>query len=242
MQKALYIKRIQWLAIGLMSLPEIYFILYNTYKLIFGTAPINYTNEIYSIVSLIITACTFAAYTLLSRIATNSATGKVTRVYGFVTIGLVLFRFWWFVYFKEVLTSNIAHELVPGIMGPVSIIYFLYWLGVVERTNAEIKQTRVMLKIMFIAYLIFINIPQFYPLLFPSSMVTVILVTNILNAISLILIYYFLFTSEAFCGATDTTLVSKGSYKFWNRYFAVYLIVLLVVNIIAGVLGFILDK
>lgn len=238
MRGALSIKRIQWLAIGLMSLPEVYVIVYNVFKLLTGGSsfiPSDETGLAYiSIISLICPVLVSASYFVLSGISSNRATRQVTRFYAIAVLLLSLFGVAFSFVRNGVNLSNVLVAVVTSSLGVARFICFLYWIGTIERNNPECRQTRTMLRVWLFATILFGCICQSIP----SSSMHAMSVTNILGGILYIFIYYRLFTSEAFSGTISTEPAPQGAYRFWNPYFKYCLIailVLLILSVIAGI-------
>lgn len=238
MKQTSSVKRIQWLAIGLMSLPEVYVIVYNVFKLLTGGSsfiPSDETGLAYiSIISLICPVLVSASYFVLSGISSNRATRQVTRFYAIAVLLLSLFGVAFSFVRNGVNLSNVLVAVVTSLIGIAKFICFLYWIGTIERNNPECRQTRTMLRVWLFATILFGCICQSIP---PSSM-QAMSVTNILGGILYIFIYYRLFTSEAFSVPISTEPAPQGAYRFWNPYFKYCLIailVLLILSVIAGI-------
>jgi len=238
MRGALSIKRIQWFAIGLMSLPEVYVIVYNVFKLLTGGSsfiPSDETGLAYiSIISLICPVLVSAAYFVLSGISSNRVTRQVTRFYAITVLLLSLFGVAFSFVRNGVNLSNVLVAVVTSLIGIAKFICFLYWIGTIERNNPECRQTRTMLRVWLFTDILFGCICQSIP----SSSMQAMSVTNILGGILYIFIYYRLFTSEAFSGTISTEPAPQGAYRFWNPYFKYCLIailVLLILSVIAGI-------
>ena len=240
MQQTLSIQRTQWLVIGLLALPELYTIVYNAFRLIAGDSIFPPTEGYFLLfrsgITLTFAFIVLVGYILLSNVAANRATSLVTKIYAIVSFVLSFIGIAFFIIKQDMKISNVLASLETLLTGLVRVGYFLYWLGVVERNNMECKQTQLMLRVWFFITLFFVLVPQLFPLLLPGMMLPAILLTNILSGISYIAVYYLLFTSEAFSGVTDTAPAPKGAYKFWNRYFTIYLVFSILVGIICGVL------
>ena len=238
MRGALSIKRIQWFAIGLMSLPEVYVIVYNVFKLLTGGSsfiPSDETGLAYiSIISLICPVLVSASYFVLSGISSNRATRQVTRFYAITVLLLSLFGVAFSFVRNGVNLSNVLVAVVTSLIGVARFICFLYWIGTIERNNPECRQTRTMLRVWLFTDILFACVCQSIP----SSSMQAMSVTNILGGILYIFIYYRLFTSEAFSGTISTEPAPQGAYRFWNPYFKYCLIailVFLILSVIAGI-------
>lgn len=237
MRGALSIKRIQWFAIGLMSLPEVYVIVYHVFKLLTGGSsfiPSDETGLAYiSIISLICPVLVSASYFVLSGISSNRATRQVTRFYAITVLLLSLFGVTFSFVRNGVNLSNVLVAVVTSLLGVARFICFLYWIGTIERNNPECRQTCTMLRVWLFTDILFGCICQSIP----SSSMQAMSVTNILGGILYIFIYYRLFTSEAFSGTISTEPAPQGAYRFWNPYFKYCLIAILVLLILAVIAG-----
>lgn len=237
MRGALSIKRIQWFAIGLMSLPEVYVIVCHVFKLLTGGSsfiPSDETGLAYiSIISLICPVLVSASYFVLSGISSNRATRQVTRFYAITVLLLSLFGVAFSFVRNGVNLSNVLVAVVTSLIGVARFICFLYWIGTIERNNPECRQTRTMLRVWLFTDILFGCICQSIP----SSSMQAMSVTNILGGILYIFIYYRLFTSEAFSGTISTEPAPQGAYRFWNPYFKYCLIAILVLLILAVIAG-----
>lgn len=241
MKQTLSIKRIQWIAIGLMSLPEVYVIVYNVFKLLTGGSsfiPSDETGLAYiSIISLICPVLVSASYFVLSGISSNRATRQVTRFYAIMVLLLSLFGVAFSFVRNGVNLSNVLVAVVTSLIGIAKFICFLYWIGTIERNNPECRQTRTMLRVWLFTDILFACVCQTIPVLFASSLMQAMSVTNILGGILYIFIYYRLFISEAFSGTISTEPAPQGAYRFWNPYFKYCLIAILVLLILAVIAG-----
>lgn len=166
--------------------------------------------------------CSFVAYLMLSQVAANLPTRNVMKQVGIFVFVVSLFS----VAFDFYQMNNEINTMLFTISNAIFFILktapLLYLFGVIVRNNPACRKAKVAINVLyFIAFIVMFLASQVVPL-FMSHVGLEML--NILQCLAYLVCTYVLFTSDVFGGQTDYEPASKGAYRFWNKYFTMYIV------------------
>lgn len=230
------IKGIQWLAFVLYSWTSIGS-LFNKGCVLFGnTENILFRNidlpyYFYQLTAIVTLT---ASYILLSKIAAKQATTIVLRRIAIAIMLLVMANLA-FTYYRDFHhVTNLAAHGSSALFFLAKTALYLYLYGVIYRNNSEDKKGRQALMGMF---LISYVIEMLWSLLFRLHY-NIILDTagGVVCELAMLFFTYRFFTSDIFSGEKSSEPTPKGTYKFWNKFFTLWLTLgvgsMLVINLI----------
>ena len=161
------------------------------------------------------------SYILLSKMAAKQATAIVLRRTAIGILLLTLANLGIEYYKNEYPVSNITASLIPSLVFLVKTVLYLYLYGVIYRNNSEDKKGRQALMGMFvISYIVSTLWSAALPLHFNMQIFSV---GQTLFSLAYIFFTYCFFTSPIFSGEKNYEPSPKGTYKFWNKFFTLYL-------------------
>jgi hypothetical protein len=163
-----------------------------------------------------------ASLILLSKLAAKPATTIVLRrvALPIMAIGLLSVYFDFYRYNNELL--NIAAVGVRSLFYIVKVVIWLYLFGVIYRENKEDKEgCKALNGYFWVSYIITWLIGN--SLGFINSIQAVYAINIILTLTCLFFVCKFL-TSAIFCGEKSCEPIEKGAFKFWNKFFKLWLI------------------
>lgn len=189
---------------------------------LFGVS--NLTN-ISSWINPFFAVCSLMAYLLLSRIANNLPTRNVTKYVGVILCVIAILSFIFSLYRNSYEVTPTQLIFFKALFGLLKTVLSLYLLGVIVRNNSNCSRAKRIINVYFIVVVIG---GIFAPSLLPSEGLKV---ASILIDLTSIVCTYILFSSDVFSGATNHEPAPKGAYRFWNKYFAWYIIVTLALSV-----------
>lgn len=71
--------------------------------------------------------------------------------------------------------------------------------------------------------------------------IEVIYVLNIILSLTYLFFVYKFLTSAIFCGEKSCEPIEKGAFKFWNKFFKLWLIIFFGGSLLLGILGIIIN-
>jgi hypothetical protein len=163
-----------------------------------------------------------ASLILLSKLAAKPATTIVLRrvALPIMAIGLLSVYFDFYRYNNELL--NITAVGVRSLFYIVKVVIWLYLFGVIYRENKEYKEgCKALNGYFWVSYIITWLIGN--SLGFINSIQAVYAINIILTLTCLFFVCKFL-TSAIFCGEKSCEPIEKGAFKFWNKFFKLWLI------------------
>jgi hypothetical protein len=163
-----------------------------------------------------------ASLILLSKLAAKPATTIVLRrvALPIMAIGLLSVYFDFYRYNNELL--NITAVGVRSLFYIVKVVIWLYLFGVIYRENKEDKEgCKALNGYFWVSYIITWLIGN--SLGFINSIQAVYAINIILTLTCLFFVCKFL-TSAIFCGEKSCEPIEKGAFKFWNKFFKLWLI------------------
>ena len=218
------IKKTQLLALALWIWPEVVNLINYCCKFFGGNNLLNldWNTPAYYVYWTTVVLTTATAMLLLSKMATKPATTIVLRrmVLPVMAIGLLSVYFDFYRYNNELL--NITAVGVRSLFYIVKVVIWLYLFGVIYRENKEDKEgCKALNGYFWVSYIITWLIGN--SLGFINSIQAVYAINIILTLTSLFFVYKFL-TSAIFCGEKNCEPIEKGAFKFWNKFFKLWLI------------------
>lgn len=212
------IKKTQLLALALWIWPEVVNLTNYCCKLFGGNNLLNldWNTPAYYVYNITVALTITASLILLSKLAAKPATTIVLRRVALpvLALGLVSIGFDFYKFNNEV--SNITVSCVSALFYIVKVVIWLYLFGVIYRENKEYKEGCKALNGYFlVSYIItwFIG----------NSIQAVYAINIILTLTCLFFVCKFL-TSAIFCGEKSCEPIEKGAFKFWNKFFKLWLI------------------
>lgn len=218
------VRHFQWLALAFWVWPELVNLINNLCKL-FGCNNLlnmDWNTPAYYVYWTTVVLTTATAMLLLSKMATKPATTIVLRrmVLPVMAIGLLSIAFDFYRYNNELL--NITAIGVRSLFYIVKVVIWLYLFGVIYRENKEDKEgCRALYGYFLVNYIITWLVGNSF--IFILSIEVIYVLNIILYLTSLFFVYKFL-TSAIFCGEKSCEPIEKGTFKFWNKFFKLWLI------------------
>lgn len=218
------IKKTQLLALALWIWPEVVNLINYCCKFFGGNNLLNldWNTPAYYVYNITVALATTASLILLSKLAAKPATTIVLRRMALpvLALGLVSIGFDFYKFNNEV--SNITVSCVSALFYIVKAVIWLYLLGVIYRENKEYKEgCKALNGYFWVSYIITWFIGN--TLGFINSIQAVYAINIILTLTCLFFVCKFL-TSAIFCGEKSCEPIEKGAFKFWNKFFKLWLI------------------
>ena len=163
-----------------------------------------------------------ASLILLSKLAAKPATTIVLRrvALPIMAIGLLSVYFDFYRYNNELL--NITAVGVRSLFYIVKVVIWLYLYGVIYRENKEYKEgSKALNGYFWVSYIITWLVGNSF--IFIQS-IEVIYVLNIILTLTCLFFVCKVLTSAIFCGEKSCEPIEKGAFKFWNKFFKLWLI------------------
>lgn len=225
------VRHFQWLALALWVWPELVNLINNLCKL-FGCNNLlnmDWNTPAYYVYQTTVALTITASLILLSKLAAKPATTIVLRRVALPIMAIGLLS----VYFDEVL--NIPVVGVLSLFYIVKVVILLYIFGVIDRENKEHKEGCLALYGYFLVrYIITWLVGNSF--IFIQSIEVIYVLNIILSLTSLFFVYKFL-TSAIFCGEKSCEPIEKGAFKFWNKFFKLWLIFFFGGSLLLCILG-----
>lgn len=218
------VRHFQWLALALWVWPELVNLINNLCKL-FGCNNLlnmDWNTPAYYVYQTTVALTITASLILLSKLAAKPATTIVLRrvALPIMAIGLLSVYFDFYRYNNELL--NITAVGVRSLFYIVKVVIWLYLFGVIYRENKEDKEgCKALNGYFWVSYIITWLIGN--SLGFINSIQAVYAINIILTLTCLFFVCKFL-TSAIFCGEKSCEPIEKGAFKFWNKFFKLWLI------------------
>jgi hypothetical protein len=218
------VRHFQWLALALWVWPELVNLINNLCKL-FGCnnlLNLDWNTPAYYVYQTTVALTITASLILLSKLAAKPATTIVLRrvALPIMAIGLLSVYFDFYRYNNELL--NITAVGVRSLFYIVKVVIWLYLFGVIYRENKEDKEgCKALFGYFWVSYIITWLIGN--SLGFINSIQAVYAINIILTLTCLFFVCKFL-TSAIFCGEKSCEPIEKGAFKFWNKFFKLWLI------------------
>ena len=192
-------------------------------------------------VRLITVCCTFSAFWLMSKNASNVATSKFMKFFAIAICSLDLLRVVYYycivpIMREQAVVSNVAYSLPLLMIFLLGVVVNLYFLGGMERNNPDQPLLKRVLQMWLIVMVLEAGLVPLYVYAGLQN------AANIISSLLYVVIYYKLFTNPIFSGIMDTTPAPKGTYKFWNSYFNFFLITYFGMAILSSVLAVLISK
>jgi hypothetical protein len=218
------IKKTQLLALALWIWPEVVNLINNICKFFGGNNLLNldWNTPAYYVYQTTVALTITASLILLSKLAAKPATTIVLRrvALPIMAIGLLSVYFDFYRYNNELL--NITAVGVRSLFYIVKVVIWLYLFGVIYRENKEDKEgCKALNGYFWVSYIITWLIGN--SLGFINSIQAVYAINIILTLTCLFFVCKFL-TSAIFCGEKSCEPIEKGAFKFWNKFFKLWLI------------------
>lgn len=235
------IKKTQLLALALWIWPEVVNLINYCCKLFGGNNLLNldWNTPAYYVYNITVALATTASLILLSKLAAKPATTIVLRRMALpvLALGLVSIGFDFYKFNNEV--SNITVSCVSALFYIVKAVIWLYLFGVIYRENKEYKEgCKALNGYFWVSYIITWFIGN--SLGFINSIQAVYAINIILTLTCLFFVCKFL-TSAIFCGEKSCEPIEKGAFKFWNKFFKLWLIIFFGCSFLFAILGIILQ-
>ena len=234
------VRHFQWLALAFWVWPELVNLINNLCKL-FGCNNLlnmDWNTPAYYVYQTTVALTITASLILLSKLAAKPATTIVLRrvALPIMAIGLLSVYFEFYKYNNEVL--NIPAVGVRSLFYIVKVVIWLYLFGVIYRENKEYKEgSKALNGYFWVSYIITWLIGN--SLGFINSIQAVYAINIILTLTCLFFVCKFL-TSAIFCGEKSCEPIEKGAFKFWNKFFKLWLIFFFGCSLLFAILGIIL--
>lgn len=218
------VRHFQWLALTLWVWPELVNLINNLCKFFGGNNLLNmdWNTPAYYVYQTTVALTATASLILLSKLAAKPATTIVLRrvALPIMAIGLLSVYFDFYRYNNELL--NITAVGVRSLFYIVKVVIWLYLFGVIYRENKEDKEgCKALNGYFWVSYIITWLIGN--SLGFINSIQAVYAINIILTLTCLFFVCKFL-TSAIFCGEKSCEPIEKGAFKFWNKFFKLWLI------------------
>lgn len=187
------------------------------------------------VVRLITMLCTFSAFWLMSRLASNVATGKLMRFFAIAIPVLDVLRAVYDYCIVPIMreqadANHVAYSLPLAMFFILGIAANMYFLGGMERNNPDQPILKRALQMWLIVMVLEAGLATLFVFLELQN------AANIISSVLFMPIYYKLFTTPVFSGIMGTTPAPKGAYKFWNSYFKFFIIAYFGLLVISTVL------
>ena len=175
-----------------------------------------------------------ASYILLSKIATKQATTIVLRRIAIAIMLLVManLAFTYYKNFHE--TTNLAAQGFSSLFFLAKTVIYLYLYGVIYRNNSEDKKGRQALMGMFLTSYVIESL--WYHLFILHGNILLNTAGGVVCELVALFFVYRFFTSDIFSGKKSSEPTPKGTYKFWNKFFTLWLVLgiggMIVINLI----------
>lgn len=234
------VRHFQWLALALWVWPELVNLINNLCKL-FGCNNLlnmDWNTPAYYVYQTTVALTITASLILLSKLAAKPATTIVLRrvALPIMAIGLLSVYFEFYKYNNEVL--NIPAVGVRSLFYIVKVVILLYLYGVIYRENKEDKEgCKALFGYFWVSYIITWLVGNSF--IFIQS-IEVIYVLNIILSLTYLFFVYKFLTSAIFCGEKSCEPIEKGAFKFWNKFFKLWLIFFFGCSLLFAILGIIL--
>lgn len=234
------VRHFQWLALAFWVWPELVNLINNLCK-IFGCnnlLNIDWNTPAYYVYQTTVALTLTASLILLSKLAAKPATTIVLRrvALPIMAIGLLFVYFEFYKYNNKVL--NITAVGVRSLFYIVKVVILLYLYGVIYRENKEDKEgCKALFGYFWVSYIITWLVGNSF--IFIQS-IEVIYVLNIILSLTYLFFVYKFLTSAIFCGEKSCEPIEKGAFKFWNKFFKLWLIFFFGGSLLFAILGIIL--
>lgn len=218
------VRHFQWLALAFWVWPELVNLINNLCKL-FGCnnlLNIDWNTPAYYVYQTTVALTITASLILLSKLAAKPATTIVLRrvALPIMAIGLLSVYFDFYRYNNELL--NITAVGVRSLFYIVKVVIWLYLYGVIYRENKEYKEgSKALNGYFWVSYIITWLVGNSF--IFIQS-IEVIYVLNIILTLTCLFFVCKFLTSAIFCGEKSCEPIEKGAFKFWNKFFKLWLI------------------
>lgn len=218
------VRHFQWLALAFWVWPELVNLINNLCKL-FGCNNLlnmDWNTPAYYVYQTTVALTLTASLILLSKLAAKPATTIVLRrvALPIMAIGLLSVYFDFYRFNNEVL--NITAVGVRSLFYIVKVVIWLYLYGVIYRENKEDKEgCRALNGYFWVSYIITWLVGNSF--IFIQS-IEVIYVLNIILTLTCLFFVCKFLTSAIFCGEKSCEPIEKGAFKFWNKFFKLWLI------------------
>ena len=235
------VRHFQWLALAFWVWPELVNLINNLCKL-FGCnnlLNIDWNTPAYYVYQTTMALTLTASLILLSKLAAKPATTIVLRrvALPIMAIGLLSVYFDFYRFNNEVL--NITAVGVRSLFYIVKVVIWLYLYGVIYRENKEDKEgCKALNGYFWVSYIITWLVGN--SLGFINSIQAVYAINIILTLTCLFFVCKFL-TSAIFCGEKSCEPIEKGAFKFWNKFFKLWLIFFFGCSLLFAILDIIIN-
>ena len=181
--------------------------------------------------------CSLASYLVLSQITANLATRKVIKNVGIFLFIIEILSAIFNMYNMNNELSSVAFSCYNAFFFVMKSAPILYLWGVIVRNNPDCKRAKVAINVMFAICFLFIYIaPQAMILIAPNN-INDLEFLDVIQCLTYISCSYVLYTSEVFNGEISKEAAPKGAYRFWNKYFTWFIIVLFAMPILLIICG-----
>ena len=235
------VRHFQWLALAFWVWPELVNLINNLCK-IFGCNNLlnmDWNTPAYYVYQTTVALTLTASLILLSKLAAKPATTIVLRrvALPILAIGLLFVYFEFYKYNNKVL--NITSVGVRSLIYIVKVVILLYLYGVIYRENKEDKEgCKALFGYFWVSYIITWLVGNSF--IFIQS-IEVIYVLNIILSLTYLFFVCKFLTSAIFCGEKSCEPIEKGAFKFWNKFFKLWLIFFFGCSLLFAILGIILQ-
>jgi hypothetical protein len=235
------VRHFQWLALALWVWPELVNLINNLCKL-FGCNNLlnmDWNTPAYYVYQTTVALTITASLILLSKLAAKPATTIVLRrvALPIMAIGLLSVYFDFYKYNNEVLSITAVGG--RSLFYIVKVVILLYLYGVIYRENKEDKEgCKALFGYFWVSYIITWLVGNSF--IFIQS-IEVIYVLNIILSLTYLFFVYKFLTSAIFCGEKSCEPIEKGAFKFWNKFFKLWLIFFFGGSLLLGILGIIIN-
>ena len=237
-----HVLRIQWLAFVFFSWTYI-FSGFNSGCVLFGHPEMMLFRNIdsfYFFYQLTAIVTLTASYILLSKLATKQATSIVLRRIAIAVMLLVMTNLA-FTYYKDINhVSNLAAQGTSSLFFWVKTGFYLYLYGVIYRNNSEDKKGRKALMGMFFTTYI-LQMLWYQSFVLHGSIFLNTAGGVVCDWVALFFAYRF-FTSSIFSGNRNSEPTPKGTYKFWNKFFTLWIILILGGSLVITIADILLNQ
>lgn len=235
------VRHFQWLALALWVWPELVNLINNLCKFFGGNNLLNldWNTPAYYVYQTTVALTITASLILLSKLAAKPATTIVLRrvALPIMAIGLLSVYFDFYKYNNEVLSITAVGG--RSLFYIVKVVILLYLYGVIYRENKEDKEgCKALNGYFWVSYIITWLVGNSF--IFIQS-IEVIYVLNIILSLTYLFFVYKFLTSAIFCGEKSCEPIEKGAFKFWNKFFKLWLIFFFGGSLLLGILGIIIN-
>ena len=234
-------KKIPALVLALWIRPELLNLVNYCSKLFGGDNLLNvdWNTPAYYVYYITVTVANTAALLLLSKMAAKPATTIVLRrmalpvlALGFFSIGFDFYRF-----HNE--ASNITATGLLSLIFIIKTVIWLYIFGVIYRENQECKEgCKALYGYFVVGYILTWLVGNSF--MFIQNIAVMNVVNIILNLACLFFLCKFL-TSAIFSGEKSCEPIAEGAFKFWNKFFKLWLIFFFGGSLLFAILGIIIQ-